>query len=60
MNECGCGEPLHGRQQKCPLCAMKEHQGSSQCPFCLEWYWTHLAAKVNQKTLELHQGRKCR
>jgi hypothetical protein len=58
--ECVCGEELTGRQSKCSRCYIKEHTGSSQCPFCMEWYWTHRADKSDRKTMELHFGGKCR
>lgn len=57
---CECGEPLTGRQKiQCRECAIKAHPGSSQCPFCLEWYYTH-SGNVVLSTLEFHAKRKCK
>jgi hypothetical protein len=58
--ECPCGGPLlRPNAKQCRVCAMKEHPGSSQCPFCLGWYYTH-SGQVVESTKQFHASRKCR
>ena len=57
---CECGEPLTGRSTKwCRTCVVKNHPGSSQCPFCKEWYYTH-SGSVRESTLAFHAKRQCK
>ena len=58
--DCACGEPLtHVKSVQCRLCTVRNHPGSSQCPFCLEWYYTH-SGSVTLSNLEFHAKKKCR
>ena len=57
---CECGTELTGRQKVwCKECAIMAHPGSSQCPFCKEWYYTH-SGNVTQSILEHHAKKHCR
>lgn len=58
---CECGTALVGKQTRwCTQCAIKRDPGSSQCPFCLVWYFTHSGRKGDLATMEHHAKGKCR
>lgn len=58
--ECACGEPLVGRQStRCSTCTIKESPASSQCPFCLDWYYTHSSRLGSLSIMETHFRKKC-
>ena len=60
LKHCECGTELTGRERiQCRECAVKAHPGSSQCPFCLEWYYTH-SGGVTQSKLDFHAKKHCR
>lgn len=57
---CECGEKLVGRQTRwCTQCAIKQDAGSSQCPYCFAWYFTHSGRKGDMGTMELHAKGRC-
>jgi hypothetical protein len=56
---CECGEPLTGRQKvQCRRCWMIAQSGTSQCPFCLDWYWTHSNSSESER--QFHFKKKCK
>lgn len=60
ITECACGEPLIGRQKlRCTTCTIKDSPASSQCPFCLDWYYTHSGKQGSLSTMELHAKKRC-
>jgi hypothetical protein len=56
---CDCGDRLEGHQQKCSACRMRAHPASSQCPFCLKWYWTHRGMGADQPQMRHHAQAQC-
>lgn len=57
--ECECGGPLlRATSKQCRRCAIIAHPGSSQCPYCLEWYYTH-SGNVTLSGLEHHAKKRC-
>jgi hypothetical protein len=57
---CACGEALSGRSRVwCAQCVVKNHPGSSQCPFCLEWYYTH-GGNIKESILSFHAKKHCK
>ena len=57
---CECGEALAGRSTRwCVRCVVKNHAGSSQCPFCREWYYTH-SGSVRESVLSFHSKKACK
>jgi hypothetical protein len=57
--DCECGEPLfHHSAVKCKDCTCREHPGSSRCPFCMEWYYTH-SGSVVKSVMWYHAKKEC-
>lgn len=57
--DCECGAPLQDRKQKCKTCRLSNHPASSQCPFCLEWYWTHRGLGEDKQEMYYHASGRC-
>jgi hypothetical protein len=57
---CECGTALSGRSKRwCSECVVRNHPGSSQCPFCLDWYYTH-SGNTRESVMKLHASKACR
>ena len=60
MKHCECGNELVGRERvQCRDCYMKNHPGSSECPFCREWYFTHGGGGTESEKWR-HAKKQCR
>ena len=56
---CECGALLAPRRHKCDTCLLINHPASSQCPFCLKWYWTHRGMRADQPEMRYHAQARC-
>ena len=56
---CECGALLGPRQRKCDTCRLIDHPASSQCPFCLKWYWTHRGLGADAPGMKYHAQARC-